>query len=130
MKRNIKTNISQKKSLASSFVICTQRPEISSLEITLSGKHWLQNKNSLFWKCKKKKKKDSIEKNYCRKKRKKEIEGYKIWTQIEKGDFDTIKTEEKRNKNWEKPDNISHEIEKIESLSQLTKFENNIKIIF
>ena len=32
-------------------------------------------------------------------KRKKEIEGYKIWTQIEKGDFDTIKTEEKRNKN-------------------------------
>ncbi len=50
------------------------------------------------------KKKDSIEKNYCRKKRKKEIEGYKIWTQIEKGDFDTIKTEE--------------------------KFENNIKILF
>ena len=46
-----------------------------------------------------KRKKVSIEKNYCRKKRKKEIEGYKIWTQIEKGDFDTIKTEEKRNKN-------------------------------
>ena len=37
--RNIKKNISQKKYLASSFVICTQRPEISSLEITLSGKH-------------------------------------------------------------------------------------------